>query len=197
MVKRCCPSRPEEHVPAVAFRNEFVSEHHQARLGEPLPVGRHVGVAPPHRGLAPEPAVVGPGPLVPARRQEEESVLDEPTRDRTKERRLCRERHVDHRVERNHGLERPGWQSQGGGIGTTERGAGDQVPGPLDLYVADIDTGHPVTGRDQVAGNRHAAATAEVEETARAFSAASSSAIHAPYLPGLASSARYHNDRAS
>jgi len=30
------------------------------------------------------------------------------------------------------------------------------VTGALDLHVADIDTGHPVTGRDQVAGNRDA-----------------------------------------
>ena len=51
---------PEQGVGAVALGNDLLGDHGQAGLLDPRPIGRGVGVAPPHRRVATQPACRSP-----------------------------------------------------------------------------------------------------------------------------------------
>ena len=53
-----------------------------------------------------------------------------------------------------------------GGVGVQEPGGGDQVAGARDLDRAEVDAGDLVAAGGQVTGERHARATAEIQDGA-------------------------------
>jgi hypothetical protein len=55
-------------------------------------------------------------------------------------------------------------RSAAGGIFPDEGGVRDEPAGSLDLNVADVHAGYPVTGGCEAPGNRKAAAAADIED---------------------------------
>jgi hypothetical protein len=74
---------------------------------------------------------------------------------------------VDEGVKAYHRIERGRRQVEAGGVGAEEGTGGYQPAGPFDLYVADVDAGDVVPRVGEEAGDRHAAAAAEVEDRRR------------------------------
>jgi hypothetical protein len=81
---------------------------------------------------------------------------------------LLVERQVDEGVEADDGLERRGRELDLGGVGMEEPGRRDEPAGTFDLDGAEVDAGDRVPGAGQVAGERDAAATAEIQDRAPA-----------------------------
>src|SRR5512133_738990 len=96
---------PESGVRAVTFGDDLLADDRQTGLLDPGPVGRGIGMAPPHRRIATQPVVLTPGPgALPGGGQEPPS-WSEPAADPVEQRRLLIQRHVDERVQADDGIE--------------------------------------------------------------------------------------------
>src|SRR5450755_4954915 len=121
-------------------------------------------MAPPHRGGAAEPVVLSAGPGVLPGGGKQPSAGAKPLGDAAQQAGLLVERHVDEGVEADDGVEGTGREVQLGGICPDEGGVRDEPAGSLDLNVADVHAGHPVTGGCEAPGNRKAAAASDIED---------------------------------
>jgi hypothetical protein len=157
--------------------------HGEARIGEPRPVARSVGLAPPHLGVTAEPTLLGPRPGVRAGGQQQDAAVGQPPRERVQQTGLRRDRHVDDRVQRDDGVERGGRPVELGDVAADEGRRRDEPLRPSQLHIADVDARDPVSRRNEFPGDRDAAAAADVEHPTRRLQPTLQLADPRPVLP--------------
>lgn len=158
-------------MPAVPLGDEFLVSDLQPGLLQPRAVGGRVRLAPPHRGLPAKPVLLSTRPGALAGHGQQPSCRAEPAADSPQQARLVVERHMDERIQADDGVEGREPEGGRGGVRPDERACRDQPACSLDLHVADVHAGYPVSGRGQRLGYRHAAAAADVEHRAAGWQA--------------------------